>query len=296
MNDPSTLPFSAGELPDETMQEVAVIQTPDHPTTAGSADPNGPRIELHRHESYHQLNQVNVPKVELHQHEHRQQLNQVHVASQVDPQVFAQAADAVTHARTEAAEAVANVRTEAVGAVSEARAYAASVERDATQAVAGARNQVAEVQGDALRRTLQLEREMDQKIRQVREDAQKQAFEAMAELEVRATTKLRQQQEEFDHEKSKLLHELSVATGTVRESHHDTGKENIVEMLSELDSRVKDLCQRQLDFEIQSKALWDEMKTNLESLSDRVSSIWVGMKTIKKLSNWFPQMVLRSMS
>ena len=62
MNDPSTLPFSAGE----TMQEVAVIQTPDHPPTAGSADPNGPRIELHRHESYHQLNQVNVPKVELH--------------------------------------------------------------------------------------------------------------------------------------------------------------------------------------------------------------------------------------
>ena len=66
MNDPSTLPFSAGELPDETMQKVAVIQTPDHPPTAGSADPNGPRIELHRHESYHQLNQVNVPKVELH--------------------------------------------------------------------------------------------------------------------------------------------------------------------------------------------------------------------------------------
>ena len=45
-----------------------MIQVLSHlvPPTAGSADPNGPRIELHRHESYHQLNQVNVPKVELH--------------------------------------------------------------------------------------------------------------------------------------------------------------------------------------------------------------------------------------
>ena len=72
MNDPSTLPFSARELPDETMQEVAVIQTPDHPPTAGSADPNGPRFELHRHESYRQLNQVNkMCKNDTHKYEKR---------------------------------------------------------------------------------------------------------------------------------------------------------------------------------------------------------------------------------
>ena len=83
--DPSSLPFSAGEIPDDPMNAVAFPQTPDPRPASGSHEPmNAPRVELHRHENFHQLNQVNVPKVELHQHDLRQ-LNQVYVAPQVDP-------------------------------------------------------------------------------------------------------------------------------------------------------------------------------------------------------------------
>ena len=254
-SDPSSLPFSAGELPDEQMGMVPVSQTPDSRNATGSHDPlSAPRVELHRHENFNQLNQVNVPKVELHQHELRQ-LNQVYVACQVDPQILAQATEAVSHARTEAAEVVANVRTEAVGVVSEARA------------------RVTEVQNEALIRVLQVEKSKEETIRKIKEDTQRQASEMIADIEQRAMDKLRRQQEEFDHEKSKLLHKLSVAKGVVVESHHDTGNEDIRSVLSELDSQVRSLCQRQLDFEIQSKALWDEMRTNRESLSDRISAI-----------------------
>ena len=243
-DDPSSLPFSAGEVPDETMNVVAIPQTPDKHIVSESHEPmNGPRVELHRHENYNQLNQVNVPKVELHQHELRQ-LNQVYVAPQVDPQILAKATEAVSHARSEAAEVVANVRTEAV-------THVASVERDASKAVT-------EAQGEAMRRVLMVE---------------KQATEAMADCERRAMEKLRQQQAEFDQERAKLLHELPIAKRTVVESHHDTGQNVFLDLISELDSQVKSLCQRQLDFEIQTKAIWDEMKSNLESLSDRVSSV-----------------------
>ena len=260
--DPSALPFSAGELPDQQMSILPVSQTPDHPSPAWMNDPNGPRIELHRHESYNQLN----PTVELHHHEHNQQLNQVYVAPQIDPQLMAEAAGAVAHARTEAVETVAGIRTEA-------QAYVSSVERDATQAVEAARTKVAEVQNEAMIRVLQVEHSRDETVRKVKEDCQRQATEMIADIERRATDRLRKQQEEFDDEKSKLLHKLSVAKGTVVESHHDTGNEDLLSMLSELDSQVKSLCQRQLDFEIHSKALWDEMKSNLENLSDRVSSL-----------------------
>ena len=271
--DPSFLPFRAGEILDESMNLVAIPQTPDPRPASGSREPmKAPRVELHRHGNFHQLNQVNVPKGELHQHELRQ-LHQVYVAPQVDPQILTQATKAVSHARSEAPEAVVNVRTEAVGVVPQARAHVANVEKDATKAVTEAQNRVTEVQNEALRKVLQVEKNKEETIKRAREETQNQALQAIADVEKRAMARLKQQQEEFEHEKSKLLHKLSVATGTVVESHHDTGKEDILEMLSELDSQVKSLCQRQLDFEVQSKAVWDEMKADLESLNERVSSV-----------------------
>ena len=94
------------------------LKTPDPRPASGSHEPmNAPRVELHRHENFHQLNQVNVPKVELHQHDLRQ-LNHVYVGPQVDPQILA----------------------EAVGVVSEARAHVANVERDARIHTVGERS------------------------------------------------------------------------------------------------------------------------------------------------------------